>query len=126
MKIAFPTMEDCGLESHVYSHFGSGEYFIIGDTESDQVTSIINADINHIHGQCQPLAALGSNIPEGVVTGGIGRGALNKLRAAGIKVYRGVEGSVSQNLELIKAGSLPEFSMDHTCAGHSEDGGCSH
>jgi hypothetical protein len=27
---------------------------------------------------------------------------------------------------LIKAGHLPEFTLDQTCAGHGPHGGCSH
>jgi predicted Fe-Mo cluster-binding NifX family protein len=49
-----------------------------------------------------------------------------KLQAADVRVYRGVEGNVSENLERIKAGRLIDFSMDLTCSGHSLTGECSH
>jgi predicted Fe-Mo cluster-binding NifX family protein len=74
---------------------------------------------------CQPLKALGGFKVDAVVVAGIGMGALMKLQAQGIKVYRGAEGTIQQNIDLIQDGKLPQFSEEHTCAGHS-GGGCAH
>jgi len=127
MKIAFPTQENHQMESEVYSHFGSAKFFIVVDAETDEVTAISNNDIDHQHGNCQPLAALGGVTVDAVVVGGIGGGALRKLANAGIKTYRAVEGTVSENLALIKSAKLPDFTMDQTCAGHSKGiGECLH
>lgn len=126
MKIAFPTMDEQGAESLVYSHFGSARFFIIVETKNGAVETVVNEDRDHLHGQCQPLAALGGNSPDATVVGGIGGGALRKLQAAGIKVYRAVEGTVKENLELIKSDRLPEFTLDQTCAGHGAKGECIH
>ena len=125
MKIAFPTQDDQGAESMVYGHFGSANFFVVVDTENSTVETLVNQDQEHAHGQCQPLKALGTTV-EAVVVGGIGAGALKGLHAGGIKVYRGVEGTVSENLSLIRAGRLPEFTYEHTCGGHGPHGGCSH
>ena len=126
MKIAFPTQQNFGLQSPLFSHFGSATFFIVADTESDSFETVINPDREHVHGQCQPLKALNGKPVDAIVVGGIGKGALQKLLAANIKVYRGVEGSVSENLERIKTGKLIDFSMDLTCSGHGLDGECSH
>jgi len=126
MKIAFPVEQKKGLESLVYSHFGSAPHFIIVDSESGAFEGIQNVDFIHQHGQCQPTKALGGNAVDAVVVGGIGGGALNKLQSGGIKVYRAVDGSVNDNLALLKAGRLPEFLMAMTCAGHQHEGGCHH
>ena len=126
MKIAFPTEEDKGLESPVFGHFGSAPRFIIIDSENESFESVTNRDKNHLHGQCNPLAALASRPVEAVVVGGIGAGALNKLNAGGIKTYRAIEGTVSENLKLIKSGALPEVTLDQTCAGHGSNGNCIH
>ncbi len=61
-----------------------------------------------------------------VVVGGIGAGALMKLQGLGIRVFRAVEGSVSDNLDLLKSGKLPEFAANMTCAGHQGGSGCQH
>ena len=126
MKIAFPTKDNLGIDSQVYNHFGSADLFIIVETENGRFESVVNYDRDHLHGQCQPLAALGGNSVDAVVVGGIGGGALRKLQTSGTKVYRAVEGSVNENLELIQTGRLPEFTLDQTCAGHDISGGCVH
>ena len=126
MKIAFPVQENNGMNSVVYSHFGTAGFFIIVDSESDEMKVAGNSDLNHAHGKCQPLAALGGNTVDAVVVGGIGKGALKKLNDAGIATYRAVEGTVSDNLSLIKSGKLPEFLTNQTCAGHQDIGGCAH
>jgi len=126
MKIAFSTRENIGMESPVFGHFGSAPHFIIVDSDSSNFEAVTNPDREHQHGQCQPLAALGGGAVDAVVVGGIGGGALYKLNTAGIKAYRAVEGTVTENLELIKSGLLPLFTLDQTCAGHSGDGKCAH
>ena len=126
MKIAFPTQDDRGMESLVYGHFGSAPYFIIVDSDSGQVESVINQDREHQHGQCQPIGALGGQPVDAVIVGGMGAGALQKLNAAGIRIFRAVEGTVSENLQLIQSGSLPLLTLDQTCAGHGRGGMCMH
>ena len=126
MRIAFPTKENEGLESLVYSHFGSAPYFVIVEAETSELEILDNQDLGHEHGNCQPLAALGGAPVDVVVVGGIGGGALKKLANAGIKTYRAVEGTVSENLSLIKAGKLPVFTLDQTCQGHQGIGDCVH
>ena len=126
MKIAFPTQEDRGLDSPVYGHFGTAGFFVITDDSGTVAKTVANADRDHLHGQCQPVAALDGNTVDAVVVGGIGGGALRKLKAAGIRVFRAVEGTVSENLDLIRSEQLPEYEMKHTCAGHIGGQGCAH
>jgi len=126
MKIAFPVQVDEGLESQVYGHFGSAPSFVILDSASGEYQTINNTDAHHAHGQCQPMKALAGNPVDAVVVGGIGGGALMSLQSQGVRVFRAVEGSVKQNLEFIRSGKLPEFSVNMTCAGHHGQGGCEH
>jgi predicted Fe-Mo cluster-binding NifX family protein len=126
LKVAFPTQEDRGLESRVHGHFGSASHFIVVEAESGDCETVVNRNQEHLHGQCQPLSALGGQALDAVVVGGIGGGALVKLNAAGIKVYRAVEGSIRENLALVRSGRLPELTLDQTCAGHDADGNCGH
>lgn len=125
MKIAFPTQKNIGIDSSVHSHFGSAPFFVVVDSDTGETETINNHDLNHTHGKCQPLAALGGKTVEAIATGGIGAGALQKLIAADVTAYRAIEGTVSENLALIKTGKLPEFSMEQTCAGHHH-GECAH
>lgn len=126
MIVAFPTQEENGIESKVYGHFGTARTFVLVDAGNNTTDVITNQDLNHAHGQCQPLAALGGKKVDAVVVGGIGGGALRKLNSAGITVYRAVEGTVAENLKLITDEKLPVFSPDQTCAGHTGIDGCIH
>ena len=126
MKIAFPITEDKGADSIVYNHFGSAPSFIILDSDSGEFETITNQNLNHTHGNCQPTLALGGKSVDAVVVGGIGKGALMKLNQAGITTYRGIEASVTENLNLIIAEKLPVFGMNQTCIGDHADGHCAH
>lgn len=124
MKICFPTENMQGLDSVVFGHFGSAPGFVIVDTETMATEELQNGDQLHAHGMCQPLAALAGRKVDGIVSGGIGAGALMKLNAAGVSVYRALQGTVRENIDLILQGKLPQFGLQHTCAGHA--GGCAH
>ena len=128
MKIAFPVMEDKGLDSRVHGHFGSAPHFVFVDLDADAVAVRDNPDKDHQHGACNPMAALGGHPVDGVVVGGIGGGALKKLNGGGIKVFRAIEGSVRENLEMIKTGRLPEFDPGQVCGHHHgvQIGNCVH
>jgi len=126
MKVAFPIQIDKGLESEVYNHFGTAETFFIVDSETGAGEAFGNADSKHIHGQCQPLAALNGAVVDAIVVGGIGKGALKKLTGAGIRSYKAVAGTVGENLDLFKSGKLVMFPANHDCGGHGKDGGCAH
>jgi predicted Fe-Mo cluster-binding NifX family protein len=125
MKVCFPTETLQGLDSRVYGHFGSAPGFVIVDTAKMSVEEINNNDLHHVHGMCQPVKALRGSKVDAVVVSGIGMGALMKLQAHGIKVYRGAQGTVQQNIDLIQDDKLPRFVAEDTCAGHT-GGGCGH
>jgi predicted Fe-Mo cluster-binding NifX family protein len=63
---------------------------------------------------------------DAVVVGGIGAGAIMRLNAEGIKVYRAMVPMVKGNMDLFKDDNLPELSMQHACGGHGIGGGCAH
>lgn len=127
MKIAFPTQEKNEKGSPVHNHFGSAPYFVVVDTDMDEIHTIDNQNLNHTHGNCQPLVALGGTEVDAVVVGGIGGGALRKLLNAGIKAYRAVDGTVLDNLTLFMDHKLEAFSPEHTCQGHHHGiGECVH
>jgi predicted Fe-Mo cluster-binding NifX family protein len=126
MKVCFPVMENQGLESAVYGHFGSAPGFVVVDMITNDVTAISNSDRIHQHGTCNPVAGLGGHQIDAIVVGGIGGGALHKLNASGMRVFQAQEGTIGVNLALLRADALPEFQPGHTCGGHSHDHECSH
>lgn len=118
MKVCIPVKENKGVKSIPYNHFGSAPCFIIYDTESKEIKTIENGDLNHAHGMCQPLKALSGEKVDVVLVGGIGAGAINKLKDQGIKVCRVVEGTIEENIELLKKDKLVEFSINNICSNH--------
>ena len=124
MKIAFPAVQDAGLGTQVHDHFGTARFFIIADSETGECKLIENRDMHHKHGECQPGKSLGSEKVDAVIAGGIGKGALSKLSSAGIAIYRGIEGTVSENLSLFKTGKLPVFPVEHACTDHNHEHHC--
>lgn len=125
MRICFPVETLQGLDSKVYEHFGSAPGFVIVDTDVNTVEEIDNGDMQHAHGMCQPMKALGGRSVDAIAVGGIGMGALAKLQGQGIRVFHATIDSVGQNVRLFLEKTLPEFDARLTCAGHT-GGGCAH
>lgn len=125
MKICFPVETLQGLDSRVYEHFGSAPGFVIVNTDVNTIEEIKNGDLHHAHGMCQPLKALGGRRIDAVAVGGIGMGALMKLQAQGIRVFRVTLGTVGQNIQSFMKETLPEFDARLSCVGHT-GGGCAH
>ena len=88
MKICIPIKENKGIDSIAYNHFGTAPFFLIYDLDNENLKTIENDDLNHQHGMCQPLKALGGENVDAILVGGIGAGALMKLNNQGIKVYK--------------------------------------
>jgi predicted Fe-Mo cluster-binding NifX family protein len=124
MKVGFAVAVNQGLESRVYGHFGSAPAFVIVDTELQQVSGLDNTNAHHVHGACNPIMALGGNVIDAMVVGGIGAGAIVKLNAMGVKVYRAGAATVNENIALLSENRLQELSMNDTCRNHG--GQCGH
>ena len=126
MKICFPVTVANGIESEVYGHFGSAPAFVFVETESNAITALENSHSDHEHGACNPLKTIGNQNIDALVVSGIGYGALSKLHQAGIKVFQALAPTVQENITMLKAQNLPEFTLQNTCAGHGHGGGCGH
>jgi predicted Fe-Mo cluster-binding NifX family protein len=124
MKVGFAVQVNQGLDSVVYNHFGSAPAFVIVDTELKQVSSLDNTNAHHVHGACNPIMALGGNTIDAMVVGGIGAGAIRKLNAMGVRVYRAGAVTINENLALLDEDRLQEVSMNDSCREHG--GQCSH
>jgi predicted Fe-Mo cluster-binding NifX family protein len=122
MRICIPVDADRGLESAVCTHFGSAPAFVIADTATGGCRAIPNRNEHHAHGRCVPVAALQREGIDGAVVGGIGMGALRKLNAASILVYRSEHATVGEPIAAFKAGSLKLLQPHMACAGHEHVG----
>jgi predicted Fe-Mo cluster-binding NifX family protein len=126
MKVCFPVQNNEGMESSVYNHFGSAPMFVVVDSATNTVTTIINKDQHHEHGACNPIAALNGAKVDSIVVGGIGGGALSRLNQSGIRVYQANGASLKENIGLFLAQQLREYTLQQCCGGHSQDDGCAH
>ncbi len=126
MKICFPVQNNEGLESTVYNHFGSAPFFVIINTETDDATTIVNKDLHHAHGACNPMKAIDGQQIDAIIVGGIGAGALNRLNQLGIKAFQAQAATIRENISLLQAQGLRELTIQQCCGGHSAGGGCAH
>ena len=126
MKVCFPVKDNKGLESEVYGHFGSAPMFIVFNTETKEISPIDNSDLGHIHGMCSPIKALGGEVVDIVIVGGIGSGAVSKLNSMNIKVYKAQAKTVKENIDLLEKSQMEELTVAHACGGHSHGNGCEH
>ena len=118
MNICIPVDEEKGLRSQVCAHFGSAPAFMIVDTDSGSCRAIPNNNQHDGHGMCTPLQALQGEQIDGMVVGGIGMGALNKLNAANIAVYISEHMTVGETVAAFKAGTLKLMQPAMSCAQH--------
>ncbi len=118
MKICIPVEADKGLESIVYSHFGSAPFFMFYYLENEEIRMIKNNDFYDAHGMCQPLKAFKDEDVDSILVGGIGTKALKKLNDQGIKAYKAVAGTAAWNIELLKENQLREFTVESSCIDH--------
>ncbi|MEW5910098.1 MAG: NifB/NifX family molybdenum-iron cluster-binding protein [Thermodesulfobacteriota bacterium] len=124
MKVAIPVVNDEGVESEVFGHFGSAPSFIFVDLNSGNITSIKNNDQHHSHGACNPMKALNDTHVDAIVVGGIGGGALNRLNQMGIAVYQAQSKTVKENIALLKTAQLPRFLQSGCCSHQGHE--CGH
>jgi len=118
MNLCIPITEDQGMKSQVCAHFGSAPMFLIVDTETLVCRAVPNKNQHHGHGMCQPLLALENERIEGVIVGGIGMGALNKLMMAGVQVFLSEHPTVRETVEAFKAGTLKPMQPGMACGQH--------
>jgi predicted Fe-Mo cluster-binding NifX family protein len=120
MNLCIPVDEDKGLHSQVCAHFGSAPAFMIVHTDSGSCRAIPNNNQHHGHGMCMPLQSLQGEHIDGMVVGGIGMGALNKLNAANIQVYISELATVAETVAAFKAGTLRLMQPNMACAHHGQ------
>ena len=118
MNICIPITRDNGIRSPVSLHFGSAPIFMVVDTESGSCRAIANSNFHHDHGMCQPLSQLAGERLDAMVVGGIGMGALGKLKTANICVYVSEHPTVEETVAAFKSGTLREVTPATSCAQH--------
>lgn len=109
MKIAI-TAQGKDLNAEVDPRFGRCQYFIFYDIERGDFEYLENYNVSAGGGAgIQTAQAISEKGAEAVLTGNVGPNAFQTLSAAGIKIYAGVSGKVSEAIEQFKSGSLKPY-----------------
>ena len=110
MKIAITSLGP-GLDSQVDPRFGRAACFVLVDPETLELASIENAGAAAGGGAGVNAAKIVIDAgAEAVLTGNCGPNAERALRAAGVKLFTGVTGTVADAVEQYKAGKLVQAS----------------
>lgn len=105
----------------VFQHFGHTQEFKIYDVENGKV---LTSEVVGTNGQGHGALAdfLSSAKVDALICGGIGGGAQQALKSAGIQLYGGVRGPADDAVEALLEGKIVVTS-NPTCAGHGHDHG---
>ncbi len=127
MKIAV-TLEN----GEVFQHFGHTQTFLIAETDGDGLTTRVLDAQGSGHGALAAL--LRENGVQLRICGGIGGGAKNALRDAGIELVAGAFGNAEEQVRAYLAGRLKhdptvacthhDHGEGHTCGSHGGGSSC--
>lgn len=107
------TSEGNSKESRLDTRFGRCPYFIIGDSDKlDKNDFLTIENTAAVSGGGAGIAAgqiMVENNVDAVITGNVGPNAMNVLKSADVKIYRGENGTVSYNFEKFLSGELEKI-----------------
>jgi len=118
MKICMPVLDDKGMDSVVFGHFGSAPFFAVLDSETSAITIVKNGVGEHEHGQCMPVDAIKKTGAEAVLCKGMGLRAANLLIEAGITPYMVEAGTVGEAIAHYKAKNVTLMDASKACQHH--------
>jgi len=124
MRIAITSESTAGLESPVSYHFGRCPYYTIVEVEDGQVTKGLvvpnTGAAGHSPGELPALIKqYGVNV---LLTGGMGRRAVDFFTQYGIEGVTGANGTVRTALEQYLSGQLRGYSPCQKSEGHDGEG----
>ncbi len=125
MRIAITSEENKGLEGLVCQHFGRSPYFVVVDIEKDKIAQVetIGNPFYQKHNPGDVPAFVAERGVNALVSGGMGKRAINFFEQYGIKVATGAFGTVAQSVEKYLQGSFTvaepcSDSVEHEASGH--------
>lgn len=106
-------------EEMIFQHFGHSTAFKVYDVENGEIvrSEILNTNGSG-HGALAGLLQL--NKVDALICGGIGAGAINALKNAGINVYGGVSGRCDDAINAFINNNL-NYNPDVKCSHHDHD-----
>ena len=115
------------LSDNISAHFGHCNYFVgLKILENNNIEKVFTRQNNGHTGCMEPVLDMKERNVTDMILGGIGGRPFNGFIQLGINLYQGIEGSLSQNVELLLQGKLKPLGGP-SCGGHGgPDGGCNH
>jgi predicted Fe-Mo cluster-binding NifX family protein len=111
------------IDSPIDPRFGRCQFFVFIDPETMELEAAENEAVMAAGGAGPQAAQFVANKGvEAVITGNVGPNAASALKAAGITIYIGAQGTVKETVSLFKNGQLQEVG-EATVASHSGMGG---
>lgn len=112
MKIGIPSNGD-DISQTFASIFGRCTYFVIIDSIDQKVIVAFPNNAQNAAGGAgiQAAQSLVNQQVDVVIAPRMGPNAWNVLKAAGVKIYTGINGTLQQNIEAFLAGKLIEMTM---------------
>jgi predicted Fe-Mo cluster-binding NifX family protein len=123
MRIAISSDEDRGLDSTVSPHFGRCPYFVLVNMEGREVQDVETVS-NPFYSQHRPgqvpffIDQQGVNV---MLTGGMGRRAIDYFRQFDIEPVTGAYGTVRHSLEQYLGGALRDAAPCRESVAHNGD-----
>ena len=122
MKIAVTSTGNT-IDSPIDPRFGRCQFFVFVDPETMEFEAAENEAVMAAGGAGPQAAQFVANKgAEAVLTGNVGPNAVSALKAAGITIYIGAQGTVKETVLLFKNGQMQEVG-EATVASHSGMGG---
>ncbi len=103
MKLCIPTTSAEGLEAAVSGHFGRAPFYTFVDTVTGETEAVANPGHDAVH----PPDFVLQQRPDAVAVRGLGQGAHDRLKSAGVQLLRTEEPDVAETLAAAREGRLP-------------------
>lgn len=122
MKLCIPSMGSEGLAAAVAGHLGRARFMTLVDTTTTEVVVVPNTPSGRF---CSPEPLAGSGV-EAVVCAHAGRGAVERLLAAGVRVLATDARWVHEAVKSATAGGLRRLETKDACSGGHGAGASGH
>jgi predicted Fe-Mo cluster-binding NifX family protein len=107
------------LTDSISAHFGHCRYFVGVELEGENVKKLFSLE-NNGHSSCmEPVINMKQRDVTDMIIGGIGGRPFVGFSQYGIRLFKGIEGSIEKNISLYLQGKL-EVLNEPLCGGNSE------
>ncbi|NLL51341.1 MAG: dinitrogenase iron-molybdenum cofactor biosynthesis protein [Peptococcaceae bacterium] len=121
MKITLP-VDKKSKDANISSNLGRAPYFLFYDTETEEYNFMDNSAASSQGGAGIKAAQnILDNGAEAIIAPRCGQNAANVFMTAGIKIYKNISNSISENIAALKEGKLTP--LDDIHPGFHQHGG---